>query len=314
MTTGSLAVLERAEQMLAEVATAQDAANLIDMAEAARLFAKQARLGTASVNHATAIKLKAEIRLAECVEAGQAAGEIAKQGNQPSGKPSSEEGLECGPATFADLGLTHKQVHESRKIRQQYTPEQIDATIAEATAQDVTVARKDFIKGTAHVSHNSGENEWYTPAPILEAARLVLGGIDLDPASSDLAQQTVKAERWFTAQTDGLASDWGDAAAIWMNPPYAQPLIGRFVAKFCDHLASAGCGIALVNNGTDTAWGARLLGDADAVCFPTGRIRFVDQAGNPSGAPLQGQMIAYIGRDADGFAAAFAGIGPVLRG
>jgi phage N-6-adenine-methyltransferase len=165
-----------------------------------------------------------------------------------------------------------------------------------------------------HVANNSGNNEWYTPGHIIEAARTVLGRIDLDPASSAKAQATVKADRWFSETTDGLASDWGDAAAIWMNPPYAQPLIGLFVAKFCDHLASGGCGIVLVNNATETGWGARLLADCDAVCFPTGRIRFIDPAGNPGAAPLQGQMIGYIGRAPDLFADYFAVYGPVLRG
>jgi phage N-6-adenine-methyltransferase len=247
------------------------------------------------------------------VEEGQRQGTIAKQG-KPTDKRSSEERLDAAPQTFEELGITRKQVHESRKIAANWTAERIDATIAEATAVDVTVARKDFIKGTAHVSNNTGDNEWYTPGHIIEAARTVLGRIDLDPASSAKAQATVKADRWFSETDDGLASDWGDAAAIWMNPPYAQPLIGLFVAKFCDHLASGGCGIVLVNNATETAWGARLLTDCDAVCFPTGRIRFIDPAGNLGAAPLQGQMIGYIGRAPDLFADYFAVYGPVLRG
>src|SRR5262245_13067731 len=39
--------------------------------------------------------------------------------------------------------------------------------------------------------------EWYTPPQYIAAARAVLGAIDLDPASSEIAQTTVQAGAFF---------------------------------------------------------------------------------------------------------------------
>src|SRR5262249_11893632 len=83
-----------------------------------------------------------------------------------------------------------------------------------------------------HVAHNSGENEWYTPPEYIAAARAVLGSIDVDPASSDIAQETVCASVYYTKQDDGLAKLW--RGKVWMNPPYSVDLIGRFIEKLCD--------------------------------------------------------------------------------
>ncbi len=163
----------------------------------------------------------------------------------------------------------------------------------------------------AHVANNSGDNEWYTPADIIGAARTTMGGIDVDPATSEIAQKTVKAARFYTKDDDGLSKSWH--GRIWMNPPYAQPLIGQFVGKLQDEMAigNAKEAIVLVNNGTETAWGQTLLTMASAVCFPKSRIRFLDAEGNP-GAPLQGQMIVYVGPHTKAFRKAFETFGAVL--
>ena len=59
-----------------------------------------------------------------------------------------------------------------------------------------------------HVSYNTGENEWYTPAAYIEAARAVMESIDVDPASSHVANQIVKATTYYTAEDDGRLRHW----------------------------------------------------------------------------------------------------------
>jgi len=185
--------------------------------------------------------------------------------------------------------------------------EAIEAIAKHEPAKEVM---REAIK-KAHVAHNSGENEWYTPAKYIELARAVMGGIDTDPASSEVANRTVKAAQIFTMDTDGRAQQW--TGRVWMNPPYAQPLIADFAeavsSKFDSGEIDQAC--ILVNNGTETQWFQRLLLSAAAVCFPKSRIRFLDPQGNP-GAPLQGQAVVYMGENVDEFASAFGSEGAVL--
>lgn len=158
-----------------------------------------------------------------------------------------------------------------------------------------------------HVSHNSGENEWYTPSPIIEAARTCMGAIDIDPASSAKAQETVQATHFLTIENDGLDVVW--EGRIWLNPPYEKGLIDRFVSYLLEQPFDQAC--VLVNNATETAWAQRLLDEAEAVCFPAGRIRYLAPDGVKN-SPLQGQMIVGLKVDLERFSEAFAPIGVIL--
>ena len=54
------------------------------------------------------------------------------------------------------------------------------------------------------INQDSGEFEYYTPEFIIEAARRTMGGIDLDPASSFVANERVRATRYFDHLDDSL--------------------------------------------------------------------------------------------------------------
>ena len=157
-----------------------------------------------------------------------------------------------------------------------------------------------------HVSFNSGNNEWYTPSNIIEAARTAMGSIDVDPASNDIAQQTVKAGTYYTAETNGLDKEW--AGNVWLNPPYASDLIGKFIDKLVSEKQNYNQAIVLVNNATETEWFNKIVSISSMVCFPKSRVKFYMPDGK-TGAPLQGQAILYIGDNTDRFYEAYKEIG-----
>ena len=157
-----------------------------------------------------------------------------------------------------------------------------------------------------HVANNSGNNEWYTPAEYIEAARNAMGSIDTDPASNDIANKIVKAEKYYTIETNGLAHDW--TGNVWMNPPYSSDLISKFVEKLKEQRANYNQAIILVNNATETQWFYEIVKIASAVCFPKSRVKFYMPDGK-TGAPLQGQAVLYVGDNYEKFISAFGGIG-----
>ncbi|MBW1673998.1 MAG: hypothetical protein JRJ45_10220, partial [Deltaproteobacteria bacterium] len=122
------------------------------------------------------------------------------------------------------------------------------------------------------VIHNSGNNEWFTPRPIIECARRVMGSIDLDPASCDKANETVKATTYYTMQHNGLERTWH--GNVWLNPPYGRALLTPFVDKLCKSLPDITQACVLVNNATETQWFNKLAIRADALCLIQRRIRF----------------------------------------
>jgi phage N-6-adenine-methyltransferase len=154
---------------------------------------------------------------------------------------------------------------------------QLTADLDETTA--VAINRRLWGNTNLRGTQGTGENEWYTPDEYLAMARDVLGAIDLDPACSDMAQVTVRAARYFTSDDDGLKQDWH--GRVWLNPPYAQPLIADFVSKMVAERRAGRvtAAVMLTHNYTDTAWFQEAAVAADAICFTRGRVRFINAEG-----------------------------------
>ena len=161
------------------------------------------------------------------------------------------------------------------------------------------------------VTLNTGEIEWYTPPEYLEPVRAVLGDIDLDPASSEIAQETVKAKHYFTKADDALNRQWH--GRVFMNPPYSRDGMPRFIEKLIGEFRAGRVSqaIALVHSYTDPGWFHDLAGCASAICFTRGRIPFVSPYGEAT-APVHGSAFFYLGSCPAKFVEEFGAIGLVV--
>lgn len=200
--------------------------------------------------------------------------------------------------------VSHDTIDKVKKIEAKASDE-----IKEQVASGELSIHQAYKKINTHVGQNSGENEWYTPSNIIEAARLTMGSIDLDPASTELANKTIKATEIYTKEINGLDKTWN--GNVWMNPPYAQPLMTEFCDKLAFELVNISQACVIVNNATETTWFQGLLDLSAAICFVKGRVKFLDPNGN-EGAPLQGQIIFYFGNDTDKFKENFGTFGKCI--
>ena len=188
-------------------------------------------------------------------------------------------------------------------------PDVVEAAKAEARANDDIVSRSAVLHAInqekrPYIVNNSGETEWFTPSYIVEAARKVMGAIDLDPASCEWANKTVKARKFYDISEDGLQQEW--KGTVFLNPPYNET--NKFIDRLCaaDKVTQA---VVICNNCTETKWFKDLVTRASAIVFFTGRLRFVRSTDGISGSAMQGQAAVYIGENVDDFLQEFGQYG-----
>jgi len=201
---------------------------------------------------------------------------------------------------------------DGKKITANLVQEKVDEFLASGEAveemefDDIVPFDAKKSSGNFHIS--TGENEWYTPSQYIESIRIVLGVINLDPASNEFAQKTIKAEKFFTKDNCALSQTW--SGNVFMNPPYSYPEIKQFVDKLLfENLDSW---IVLTNNATETNWFQALLNSCDCLCFPDTRIKFFSPNNN-SMSPRQGQAFFYYGNNQELFAQEFNQYGLILK-
>jgi len=190
----------------------------------------------------------------------------------------------------------------------------------------------------ANPLHSKASPDWWTPLPIVEAARTVLGGIDLDPMSCAEVQERIRATAYFTKEDDCFTRPWH--GAVLLNPAGGTTrrawryLLAEFAAGRVT--AAVWVGYSLEQLQTLQTDGPGPLRAAHAICVCRSRIKFdcspEDHArmqaaldaknlskGRPLtpwvNAPTHGSYIAYLGGRLFGrsfFAQEFRTFGEVL--
>lgn len=278
-----------------------------DKALAIQAYAHQAKNYDAE-RHAAEIRIRAERRCGELLK------DMPKAKGAADGTPGPGRGNKTqspdvtafsDTQTLSNLGISKRQSSEWQKLAE--VPESdFESAIAE---QEIPTSSGVL----NHRAMGTGQNEWYTPEDNLLAIRDVLGSIELDPASSEAANRTIGAARYFDKESDGLTQNW-KAKTVFLNPPYAQPAIAQFVSKLILEVKTHNVdeAILLTHNYTDTAWFHEAQSLCSAICFTRGRIGFVSPEGERA-SPTQGQAFFYYGARHREFSARFHAVGFVLR-
>lgn len=117
-----------------------------------------------------------------------------------------------------------------------------------------------------HHSHKAGTVEWLTPPEIIAA----LGPFDFDPCAP-LIQPYPTAPLTFTIKDNGLTKPWPKKKRAFLNPPYANGEIEKWLARMAEH----DFGTALIFARTETdAFFRYIWEQATALLFMRGRINF----------------------------------------
>ncbi len=170
-----------------------------------------------------------------------------------------------------------------------------------------------------NAQHSMVTAEHFTPSDIVEAARKVMGSIDLDPASCSKANEIVKAAGYFSREDDGLLHTW--QGNVFLNPPGGREFppdeahthgSGRWNSKlWWPKLAEewsdsnvvqavfVGFSLEILQN---SQGGGSVLVPLDfPFCIPAARTKFLNENLVPQKDPTHANVLVYLPDNRDRF-------------
>lgn len=144
-------------------------------------------------------------------------------------------------------------------------------------------------------SKDSGSDEWYTPHYLPDFARFVMGEIDLDPASNEIANETVQASKFYTIEDDGLDLPWN--GRIWCNPPWHYGGMMAWVEKLLEEIREGRCTEAffLTSASTETEWFRTLFHEAQTTILTDHRLQYFNPEKPKNKSNILGSALFYFG-------------------
>ena len=191
-----LAKLELARRLLAETRSVDEVKMIRNLGEAARVYARQARLGLEAQNDAAEIKLRAERRLGELIAT------LPKQDGGDAARARSQAATEV-PPRLDDLGISKSQSSRCQTI----------AAVPEPVFEE-------YVTGVREQGRVDGKTELTTTGALL-VARQYRPSSSSNPAAHDQPPEQSDMRHRFDV-ADAAALPWPDSSVdlVVTSPPY----------------------------------------------------------------------------------------------
>jgi len=153
--------------------------------------------------------------------------------------------------------------------------------------------------------------DWFTPPEILEPVRELMGGIWLDPCTTD--DNPARATMWCTKENSGLEAKW--CYGTFVNPPYGKDLY-EWIKKVVDE-SSKGYQITLLVSASSRwdqeRWQKIFSPNLTAMCMPLGRVKFLNADGVQMKSPPYPSLLFFYNINASDVQEHFGKIGKVVE-